>query len=267
MKKRFVIFDTETSGLPPSFLFASPTFAEKLRKESLLLAKKDAWTPLVLSVWPSILQLSFLVVEVDLDTNTTRVITWFDSYIDIPEDVIIDPRSTEVHHITRENIASKPNHMPIELAMEIFVSHLISCDEIVAHNAAFDRKMVLAELLRIEQRNVPFSFSPSFDIIWKEMFESPQKWKCTMETTVSLLKIPFPNRKPSFSSTHYKFPKLIESYSYFFDQADDKTMQDKLVSNLHNSMIDVFLCARVYLEGLCHYRFDEYQSSLMLHIV
>ena len=74
-----------------------------------------------------------------------------DSYIIRPEGWSIDPGAARIHGITdfralREGVA-------MQVALGALQSALDQCDTLVAHNMAFDEKIVGAEFLRMIRRN------------------------------------------------------------------------------------------------------------------
>ena len=78
---KVLIFDTETTGLPTE---KNPSIYDT-------------------SKWPHVIQLSYIVY----DTETNDIITVEDDYINISDDVVIEPGSQKIHNISRDMITDK----------------------------------------------------------------------------------------------------------------------------------------------------------------
>jgi DNA polymerase-3 subunit epsilon len=158
----YLFFDTETTGLPRN------------------------WKAPVsdLENWPRLVQLAFLVYD-GLGRKLHE-----DSYIIKPEGWSIDPGAARIHGITesralREGVA-------MQVALGALQAELDQCDTLVAHNMAFDEKIVGAEFLRMTRRN-PLDGKSRL---------------CTMEVSTPLLKLE--------GYYGYKWPKLSELHEYLF---------------------------------------------------
>jgi DNA polymerase III epsilon subunit-like protein len=115
---------------------------------------------------------------------------------------------------------------PMPDILDHFISHLDVCDVIVAHNFAFDYPITGAEMIRYKKKAKP----------------NPQRAKvCTMETTVELCKIPFPNRGRFNSRQPYKWPKLNELYQVLFNKG---------FAGAHDAGNDVAACRECFFELL-----------------
>ena len=200
--KRLLCFDTETTGLPSS------------RSASIYDSNE----------WPYIIQLSFILVDVDFDSSAVVVIkTVFNEIITIPDDCDLTPKSVEMHGITRE--MSKTKGVSIIVALYAFKKALMECDVAVGHNVAFDKKMLFVEAIRNK------GFDPTDSAYVQLKFKSEF---CTMEHGVNKCKI----EKISNNGTKYfKYPTLTELYMNLFNVSPKHT---------HNSMVDVILCLRCY---------------------
>lgn len=116
---RVLIFDTETTGLPPK---NTPTnHSDK---------------------WPYILQLSWAIYN----DETKEVEEEKDNLISIGTHIPISPEATAIHGITSE--LSRAKGVPIEVALFDFKHAANRCGKIVAHNLEFDKNMLLVELHR-----------------------------------------------------------------------------------------------------------------------
>ena len=119
---KFLVFDTETTGLPET------------RSTSILDTKK----------WPHIVQLSWILY----DDDAKKVLNCQDHIIkcqiDIPE------ASTKIHGITNE-IANQKGVL-IGYAIDLFNNDIKSADMIIAHNISFDKRVCMVESIRLNRR-------------------------------------------------------------------------------------------------------------------
>jgi DNA polymerase-3 subunit epsilon len=119
---KIIIFDTETTGLPP----------------------RDTPTHKVL-LWPHIVQFSYIIF--DTDTNTIDKIS--DSIIKVSVD--IPEESSKIHGITNE--ISSEKGVLIKKVIKQFMKDMVAfnCELIVAHNIEFDLDMILVEITRLNK--------------------------------------------------------------------------------------------------------------------
>jgi DNA polymerase III epsilon subunit-like protein len=212
-RRRFLVFDVETSGLLPN--------------------KRGTANSLPITAYPYILQLSFAIY----DLTEKKIIRQYDSYVDIPDDIRISEFVTNLTGITNE--ICKEKGKPIVEVLEQLYEAYMFCEGIVAHNLDFDEKMVMVEL----ERNRPsiMEKAPYCFMIFNTMYEKVHGIDryCTMKKGTEICNIlvesKYPGRAPS-----KKWPKLIELYGILFDGTT--------VEGLHNSMIDVLTCLRCYLK-------------------
>ena len=118
-----LIFDTETTGLPP---------------KNRILSKEN------IQEWPHIVQLSFILFNTD-----TKKITEYDYIISAPD---IPEESTKIHGITKEMNKQQGFYFPC--IFDLFNLCLDLCDLVIGHNISFDIQMLTVECLR---HNIPFS--------------------------------------------------------------------------------------------------------------
>jgi len=118
--KKFLFFDTETTGLP-----------------------KNWNAPITnLDNWPRLVQLAWLVCNEKGQTYLAE------QYIVKPDDFIIPEESSKVHGITTEQAIKEGHH--IEPILKLFKASIEASDMLVAHNISFDEKVMGAEFLRAD---------------------------------------------------------------------------------------------------------------------
>ena len=200
-------FDTEMTGLPP---------------EELNFKKPDAW--------PFIIQLAYILY--DTETNSVKI---FNKYIDIPDDVIITKGSISVHHITKETIANVPleNKATIKDTLNEFFQVIKQADIVVGHHVIYDRKIVIAELLRLSEKKD----SPQIQYMMDN-----NNFECTMTNTKNICNLKYRDKNGKYK---IKRPKLLEAYKHFFGN----TLNEK---KLHNALVDAVVCLRVF----CKYKYS-----------
>ena len=221
---KILVFDTETTGLPPE---TSLSWKKKQKWNKKLLNKHffpEMWSQ-VIHKWPSIIQLSYIFYDT-LDPTNAKI---FNQYIDIPDHIDISATSINIHHITKDIIEKLPptNKKNIHDALKDFLQDFEKADVIVGHSVAFDRQMIISELLRLKDS------TENTDAILKMM--DNKKFHCTMERTKKRCNLLIDKK----GIQQLKLPKLIESYEHFFGYKPDPKL-------LHNAIIDVVVCLRVY---------------------
>ena len=180
-----LFFDTETTGLP-----------------------KNWKAPVTdLDNWPRLVQLAYLVYDFDgnLIHSCNEIIK--------PDGFLIPTEASNVHGITTETASQRGTD--INDVFELFLIHLKRSKIIVAHNMAFDEKIIGSELIRLGYENV---------IVAKEKI-------CTMLKTVDLCKIEGPYG--------YKWPKLEELHRYLFNQDFE---------GAHDALADIQATAKCFWE-------------------
>jgi DNA polymerase III subunit epsilon len=116
---RVLIFDTETTGLPPRNTPTNQT-----------------------NKWPHVVQLSWVIYN----DETNEVEEEYDNIISLGTHIPISPESTAIHRITSE--ISRARGVPIEVALFDFKHAANRCGKMVAHNLEFDKNMLIVELHR-----------------------------------------------------------------------------------------------------------------------
>lgn len=209
---KYLVFDTETTGLP---------FTKIMNKDTL-------------DLWPHIVQFSFVIFDDMLDKIVTQVdhIVKLDTAMDIPQE------STHIHGITKEISMNKG--IPImDILWEFFYYIRQPYTIVIGHNVQFDVNMVHVELLRILYAKVNIhiiQIKKVFENNLKYLLANKDAFVCTMKRTITLCNITKLNRH---GYPYVKFPKLIELHNILFHSKP---------ANLHNSLIDVLIALRCYMK-------------------
>lgn len=181
----YLFFDTETTGLPADY--KAPAGAG----------------------WPHIVSLSWLLTLPDgRPIKQRHCIIKPDGY-EIPE------ASTKVHGITTAQALEKG--LPLDMVMVGFTADAFKASMLIAHNLAFDRKVLETGFLKAGILYNPFAYVKNF---------------CTMEAGTELVRIPSPYGG-------FKWPKLVELYKHLFGTE---------FTGQHSSDSDTAACARCFFE-------------------
>ena len=211
IRRKFLVFDVETTGLIPR------------SKKGIVTKMEDN---------PYIIQLSYAIYDV----YERRIIRTFDTYVKLPEKIIISDFITNLTGISNDICEKKG--LPILEVIEEFYRAYIECDGIVAHNIDFDEKMIKIEIERNREKiidRIPHCLS-----IFNYMYEKIKNIErfCTMKKSSHLCNLEIViEGKPKMK----KFPKLIELFGILFENEPEP-------KNLHNSMIDVLVCLKCFMK-------------------
>ena len=212
---KILVFDTETTGLPEK---THSTFnTQKAHERSLLSMsefkrKGNLWST-VIDKYPHIIQMAYILY----DTEKPDKSKIYNKRINIPETIEISAESQKIHGISHAKLNSK------------------EADVIVGHNVDFDRRMVIAEILRSPDKNIEHVM----ELMKDENFE------CTQEITTPIcnLKSQYEYIDPKTKIPKYiykiKPTKLIEAYRHYFGYTPDGQY-------MHDAIYDVVVCLRVY---------------------
>ncbi len=184
----YLIFDTETTGLP--------------KKWNAPITDSDNWPRCVQLAW-------------QLHDSKGALISDH-SYLIKPENFNIPFESEQIHGISTE-LANKIG-VDLEEVLNKFISDLSNAGFIIGHNVKFDLNIIGAELFRINS---------DIDLLEKDILDT-----CT-ELTANVCKL------PGGRGGKFKFPTLIELYSFLFDES---------FSEAHNASADVEATARAFFE-------------------
>jgi DNA polymerase III epsilon subunit-like protein len=240
---KILVFDTETTGLPPFQVNESDyppklkeTFTDYNARINQIRSKSNddkndleenpsLWAN-YRETWPYIVQLSYILF--DSDTNETLV---KDVYIEMLPQFTTAEYLSKAHHITRTAIEAGLNAVRVNVgdALEEFMSFFRQANVVTGHNVAFDMNMLFAECSRTNKTE-----------LFRELDESKRMNKiyCTACKATNLLQICYPyncKKTPPI----FKTPKLNEAYYRMFGYAPNE-------SALHNALIDVVACLRVF---------------------
>jgi DNA polymerase-3 subunit epsilon len=180
-----LFFDTETTGLP-----------------------KNWKAPVTdLDNWPRLVQLAYLVY--DFDDNLIHSC----NEIVKPNGFTIPVDASNIHGITTDIANQRGSN--IEEVFELFSIHLKRAKVLVAHNMAYDEKIIGSEMIRLGMENT---------------VDSKEKI-CTMESTIDLCKIEGPYG--------YKWPKLEELHQFLFKHNFE---------GAHDALADIQATAKCFWE-------------------
>ena len=245
---KICVFDTETTDVPPNL--PGKDWNERSANDAKLLEYEDLTKPSsmwkqMLSLWPSIVQLSYIIYDSETPENSKI----FNKYIEITDDVVISESSIAVHHITREKISQEhaKKKALVSAAITEFTYDIINSevDIVVGHNVQFDRKMIISELLRLGSNS-------DTEKKQLEFLMNNKNFVCTMNDTAPICNIQmalhYKDKKTGEDKVFYKIksPKLSEAYFYYFGY-------DPSGEALHDALIDVILCLRLFMK----YKFNE----------
>jgi len=192
-----LVYDTETTGVPPK-------------------------GPMQLETMPYVIQLAAILYE------DQRPVAHMSTFIRLPDGVRIPEEKFFLENgLTNERVAKFGGE--IHRVLDQFFELEAMADRIVAHNAAFDNKLMDAMLRRAQE--------PALLACWREADK-----RCTMLSLVDVLKIPGKWRGS------YKWPRLDEAYKRLVDVGG--------FEGAHDALVDVQACAEVL------WKIEEYGYDL-----
>ena len=181
----YLFFDTETTGLPRTY-HAPAHHVEN---------------------WPRLVQLAWIVTDASGAEQRQA------NFIIRPDGFTIPWRSVWVHRITTAK--ARREGVALGDALDAFVADVDKAEVLIAHNMAFDEKIVGAELLRGGRRDI-VALTPR---------------RCTMKWSKQYVGLP--------GRDGLKFPTLLELHRKLFGRR---------FRGAHDALADVRACARCYFE-------------------
>jgi DNA polymerase III epsilon subunit-like protein len=215
-RNRILVFDVETTGLLPKM-------------------HKNGEKP-YLNEYPYILQLSFVLYN----TLLKKIESKHDYYIKIPSDIIISEKITELTGITREMVDKKG--VDIVEALDAFYTEYTKCGCVIGHNVDFDKTMIKVALQRnIEEINRKYPYCMNiFNLLYEQNMGI--RSYCTMKNSMNVCNILISKKDASgaeIGKPYKKWPTLLELHQHLFESVPE---------NLHNSLVDVLVCLKCYLQ-------------------
>ena len=205
---RFLVFDTETTGLPTTKFI----------------------TPTTLHLWPHIVQFSSLIY----DTSLNAIVDTKNYIVTIPDDMVISESSTAIHGITTDMSIHSGNNIDDIIAS--FISDIKTVDKIIGHNVAFDLNMIKVALMRkihCEATSEKKKKALKCNLHYLSNYEHVA---CTMNDTTAYCNIKMVNK---YNKEYIKSPKLIELHNILFNSEPN---------NLHNSFNDILVTLRCFMK-------------------
>jgi DNA polymerase III epsilon subunit-like protein len=181
----YLFFDTETTGIPRNYKAAVSD----------------------LQNWPRLVQLAWLLIDDEAHEVASA------EYIARPVGFTIPADAARIHGITTAIAAEKG--VDIGSILDAVMPDIGKASVLVAHNMAFDEKILGAELLRAGRPNLVES----------------RKRQCTMQGATDYCRLP--------GQYGYKWPTLQELHTKLFNEPFE---------GAHRALVDVRACARCYFE-------------------
>lgn len=188
----YLFFDTETTGLPKNYNAPHTDTAN----------------------WPRLVQLAWVLCDANGETMEKA-----DAIVK-PDGWVIGEQAAAIHGITQERAMAEGKQLPIVLTR---MAQILQWEEpvaLVAHNIAFDAKIVAAEFTRLGWPN----------------YLKGHKGICTMQRSTEYCRLP-----SAHGHKGYKWPKLQELYMKLFIDS---------FSEAHNAAADIKATVRCFFELL-----------------
>jgi len=180
-------FDTETTGLPRNW--------------------NAPLNPRTLANWPRMVQLAWLLCDEAGNelVSASRIIR--------PQGYTIPPAAARIHGITTERALAEG--VVLADALDEVLPRIDQATVIIAHNIAFDEKILGAEFLRLGRPH-PLA---------------RKKTRCTMKESTPFCALP--------GSYGFKYPNLTELHRKLFNKA---------FADAHDALADVRACKAAFYE-------------------
>ena len=167
------------------------------------------------STYGYIVQISWVII----DLSTHKLLKTSDYIIRLPYNVKIPKEAMEIHGITNEIMRSKGTN--IKPVLREIINDMRSSSVVVAHNINFDISYLKIESFRNGLGNI-------YNTIHIKEYDTMHEGKVIANTY---------RISPTSGKKILKTPKLIELHEKLFNSTP---------SNLHNSLIDIYVCLRCY---------------------
>ena len=181
----YLFFDTETTGIPKNY--KAPV--------------SD------LKNWPRLVQIAWLVADESGNEISSA------EHIVKPNGFTIPPDATKVHGISTDIALAQG--VEIKFALDVIAKEIGAAKSVIAHNIAFDEKILGAEFLRAGYSN---------------HLDEKQR-RCTMQSATDFCRLPGPYG--------FKWPTLNELHKKLFSES---------FAGAHRALVDVRACAKCYFE-------------------
>lgn len=213
---RFLVFDTETTGLP----------------------KTKFISPFTLEQWPYIVQFSFIIY----DTSLNDIVESKNYIIKLPESISIPEESIKIHSVTNE--MSQDIGIPINEVLNEFFYYLRGpVDRLIGHNIEFDLNMLKVEMLRIINKNLITSEQMKLYKYDLHFLNNYENISCTLKDSIEFCNIQVISKT---GRPYLKYPKLIELHEKLFNKLPN--VSHKTPKNLHNSLNDILVTLRCFMK-------------------
>jgi len=162
-----------------------------------------------------IVQISWLVI----DLSTHKILKVSDYIIRIPYNISIPKEASKIHGITTKIMRQRG--VPIIPVLREIIKDMRACNIVVAHNINFDISYLKVESFRNGLGNI-------YNTSHIKEYDTMIKGKVIADTY---------RISPTSGRKVLKVPKLLELHEKLFNTTP---------SNLHNSLIDIYVCLRCY---------------------
>jgi len=163
----YLVFDTETTGLPKNYRAPLDDFSN----------------------WPRLVQLAWALYDAD-----GHCWEMYD-YIIKPDGFVIPKEASDIHRVTQER--AEKEGVPLMQVIEHFIKQVKTASFVIAHNIDFDEKIMGSEFLRMKTAN-PLLLSEkictmksSVDFCKIDNGRGSYKWPTLMELHTTLFQVGF----------------------------------------------------------------------------
>lgn len=220
---RYLVFDTETSGLPNN--------------------PKDPAS--ASDNWPRLVQIAWIVFD-DSGRRLEKACFIINSRdLQIPEEV------SKIHHISTNLMRQMGSNLYGVLAL--FQDAVRKVDKVIAHNVNFDYNVVESEFLRlglksgIKPEHLICTMAASKSLVQlpptqrqQELLASHYVYNMLVKYSAKVDGVPIPIIEDTVTGEfQYKAPKLHEMYKFLFGTD---------LTNLHDGLADAEACAECFFE-------------------